>query len=362
MTAKPRVLFVARDRYDLPLTASRARKFEALGQVLDFRVVASGGGEGDERFRLEPVRRAFDGPLFWSTLARRVAREVRALHAQAIVAQSPYEGGAAILARTGARVVVEVHGDWRTFGRLYGSPLRRAVARPLDVVGTWGVRHADAVRTVSPYTSRLVRDLGVEPAAEFPAYMDLDAFLRPPLPIPEAATALFVGVLEPYKNIDGLLDAWRLARPRVPGATLRIVGDGSRAPLVEAAARAGAVEWQRRVPAEDVARALDEARVLVLPSRSEGMGRVIVEALLRGRPVIGTAVGGIVDLVEDGRNGVLVPAGDTGALAAAIERIVADRGLAERLAAGARETAQRWVATPEEYADSVRAVVESVTG
>jgi glycosyltransferase involved in cell wall biosynthesis len=76
--------------------------------------------------------------------------------------------------------------------------------------------------------------------------------------------------------------------------------------------------------------------------------------------VVGTAVGGIVDLVQDGRNGLLVPPGDTGALAAAIERVVSDRALAERLASGARESGERWVATPEEYADSVRRVVDRV--
>jgi glycosyltransferase involved in cell wall biosynthesis len=150
-------------------------------------------------------------------------------------------------------------------------------------------------------------------------------------------------------------------QPRVPGARLRVIGDGSRSSLVGAAARDGLVAWDRRLRPDEVARALDEARVLVLPSRSEGMGRVILEANLRGRPVVGTAVGGIVDLVEDGRTGLLVPPHDTRALAAALERILSDHGLAERLASPARESARRRVATPEEYADSVRAVVERVT-
>ena len=77
----------------------------------------------------------------------------------------------------------------------------------------------------------------VEPSAVFPAYMDLEPFLGPPEPLPERPTALFVGVLELYKNIDGLAAAWRLAAPRLPGAQLHIVGRGTRAEVVEALVR-----------------------------------------------------------------------------------------------------------------------------
>ena len=99
------------------------------------------------------------------------------------------------------------------------------------------------------------------------------------------------------------------------------------------------------------------ATVLVLPSRSEGLGRIVVEALCRGRPVVATRVGGIPDLVRDGENGLLVEPGDTRALADALVRISSDRGLAERLAARARESVEPWIATPEEYAARLRAAV-----
>src|SRR5205823_15015570 len=96
------------------------------------------------------------------------------------------------------------------------------------------VRRADAVRTVSTQTSGLVRALGVEPAAVFPSYVDAEAFLeRPPEPLPERPRAVFVGVLERYKAFDTLAEAWRLAAPRVPGATLHVVGDGSLRSSVE---------------------------------------------------------------------------------------------------------------------------------
>ena len=346
---KPRVLFVARDRYDLPLAPSRTRKFDALSEVLDVRMLAVGTGSGDDRFTLLPMLPRLDGPAYWTLLPTRLALEARRFRPDAVVAQSPFEGAAALAARVPAPVVVELHGDWRTFARLYGSPLRRLVAAPLDRVGTWALRRAAAVRTVSDYTTGLARAVGVEPAATFPAFMDLDPFLRPREPLPEHASALFVGVLEAYKNIDGLAAAWRLVRARLPQARLRIVGSGSRAAVVEELVRDGHATWDRALPTDEVARAMDDASAVVLPSRSEGMGRVVVEALLRGRPVVGSNVGGIRDLVRDGVNGLLVEP-TPHAIADGLARVLADRELLERLAAAAPATAEPWVATPEEYA------------
>ena len=79
----------------------------------------------------------------------------------------------------------------------------------------------------------------------------------------------------------------------------------------------------------------------------------------RGRAVVGARAGGIPDIVEDGRNGLLVHPRDAAALAAAIERILTDHELAVRLGAGAAESAARWVSTPTEYADRVRALVDT---
>ena len=150
----------------------------------------------------------------------------------------------------------------------------------------------------------------------------------------------------------------------MPGATLEIVGRGT---LREVAERLVAdlpaqTSWRESLPTEAVARALDDATVLVLPSRSEGLGRVVVEALCRGRGVVGSRVGGIPDLVTDGENGLLVPPGDAQALADALVRVLGDRGLAERLGSSGRSGIEPWLATPEEYARQVRALVDEVVG
>jgi glycosyltransferase involved in cell wall biosynthesis len=340
----------------VPLSPSLRLKWDALARVFEVRVVAASpdASSGDETFHLRP-RSWLDGPRFWLGLPRRLRREARDFRADAIVAQSPFEAAAALLARTGAPVIVELHGDWRTFGRLYGSRARHVIARGADAAGTWAVRRAAKVRAVSPYTAGLARGVGREPDATFPAFMDLGPFAAPPLPLPARTVVLFVGVLEPYKNIDGLAEAWRVAKP---DAELRIVGSGTRTDVVEALVRDGLASWQPRLATDEVVAALDEATVLVLPSRSEGMGRVVIEAQLRGRPVIGADVGGIPDLVRDGVDGVLTdPAPD--ALAATLREVLPDRPLLERLAASARAAGERWLATPEQYAERMRELVES---
>jgi glycosyltransferase involved in cell wall biosynthesis len=330
-------------------------------------VLASGRGGGDAVFALIQPR-ALDGARFWAELPGRIARELVRFRPDAVLAQSAYEAAAALTARrlVGRRtpVLVDVHGDWRTSTRLYGSPLRRALSPAADRVALGALRRADAVRTVSDYTTGLAREVGIEPADVFPAFMDLDPFLAEPKPLPEQPSALFVGVLELYKNVDGLAEAWRLAAPQAPEAKLRIVGRGSRAEVVErlVADLPQQTAWRPALPTDEVARAMDEATLLVLPSRSEGMGRVVVEALLRGRPVVGSRVGGIRDLVRDGENGLLVEPGDAAALADALVRVLTDRELAERLAAAARPSAEPWLATPEEYAERLHALVTRAAG
>jgi glycosyltransferase involved in cell wall biosynthesis len=355
---------VGRTRYELPLSESLQRKFDALAERLDVRVLASGNG-GDAIFELAAPG-VLDGPRFWAGLPPRIARELVRFRPDAVLAQSAYEGAAALAARAAVGkttpVLVDVHGDWRTSTRLYGSPLRRALSPLADRVALAALRRADAARTVSPYTTGLVREIGLEPADVFPAFMDLEPFLGPTKPLPQRPQALFVGVLELYKNVDGLAEAWRLAAPRADGATLRIVGSGTRTDVVDrlVADLPQQTTWTNRLEAAEVAVALDGATALVLPSRSEGMGRVVVEALCRGRPVVASRVGGIPDLVRDGVNGILVEPGDTPALADALLRVLRDRELAERLAAGARESAEPWLASPEEYAARLHEVVVRV--
>jgi len=359
-----RLLLVARTRYELPLSPSLERKFAALRRRFDLRVLAtaaSGRAQDDGVFRLVPRLPLVDGALFYALLPLRVRRLAREHRPEAIVTQSPYEAACVWLARSGAKVIVELHGDWRTATRMYGSPLRRALSPIADAVGTFGLRRADAVRTVSTYTSNLVREIGVEPSREFAAFMDLELFLELPAPLPERPSALFVGVLELYKNVDGLARAWRIAAPRVPEARLRIVGRGTQRAVIEALVRdlPEQTAWTERLTQAEVAAALDGATCLVLPSRSEGLGRVLVEAFLRGRPAVAMGIGGITDVVTDGEDGLLVRTDEE--LADALARVLTDRDLAARLAAAARPSGERWLTTPDEFADRLAELVQDTT-
>ena len=372
MSTRPRLLIVGRTRYRLPLDENLERKFAALDATLDVRVVGTaqpGSALQAPMFRLVPRRRpsSLDGALFYVTLPRLLAGELKAFRPDVVLAQSVYEAGAAhvakALARSDARVVVDVHGDWRTATRLYGSPLRRVLSPLTTQVSRGALRRADAVRTISDFTSGLVRREGIEPASVFPAYVDLSTFVeREPSPLPTEPRALFVGVLERYKNVDGLVAAWRDVARRVPDARLLIVGSGRERALVEELVREhpDGLAWEERLPQAQIARALDESTCLVLPSRSEGLPRIVIEAFCRGRPVVGTRVGGIPDIVRDGANGLLVEPGATTALSEALVRVLTEPTLAERLAAGARESAAEWLQTPEQYAARIYELVTSV--
>jgi len=351
-----RVVIVGPTRYRLPLNESLAKKFEALEEHFELRVLARGEGE-DDRFRFLP-----GGYRFYAELPTRLASELRSFQPDAVLAQDPHTAAGVLAARKLARrktpLILEVHGNWRTAARLYGSPARKLLGPASDVVAAQAVKRVDGVRTISPYTTRLVRELGVEPDGVLPTFTDLDPFLVPPVPLPERPVALFVGVLEHYKGIDELVAAWRVAAPRVPDATLHVIGKGSRRQVVESLREQ--VVWDEQVDSAGVAEALDRAWTLVLPSRNEGMGRVILEAFCRNRPVVGSDVGGIADLVRDAENGLLVPPRDPDALAEALVRILSDRELAERLGAGAREGVEPLLTTPEQYAQRLREIVDAV--
>lgn len=370
MTARPRVLFVGRARYRLPLSPGLARKWDAVEQRLDYHILgaAEGGARRTGRFRLSaPARpKRLDGILFHLRLPFRVRSELRESHPDVVVAADPFVGAAVLAGRTLARsrvpMIVEVHGDWRTFTRLYGSESRKLLAPFADRLARLVLRRADATRALSGFTSGLVADARGRPAdASFATYTDLSAFTAKPLaPLPEQPTVLFVGSLEAYKNVDGLAAAWRRAARELPEARLVVVGRGSRRAVINELVRElpEQVEHVEELSPEGVAARLDEATVLVLPSWPEGLGRVVIEAFSRGRGVVATAAGGILDLVEDGREGLLIPKADEDALVHALLRVLRNRELAVRLGAAAHERFPDWNYSAEQFAASMSELVD----
>jgi glycosyltransferase involved in cell wall biosynthesis len=359
---KPRVLFVGRGRLTLPLAPWLQKKWDALSDVLDLRVLNAGSGTGDPRFHMLPDSAA----SFYGRLPREIAQALRAFGPDAVVASDPYIGAAALLARRLARVpakvIVEVHGDPRTFTRGYGSRLRRALSPLTDAIARYGIGHADATRGLSGFTSELIAEVrGRGATACFPTYSDLTAFTDPPLvPVPDAKRLVFVAALERYKNVDGLSAAWRRVAAEVPEAMLTIIGNGSRAHVVHELVRdlPGQVVHRPQLLPHDVSAEIDASRALVLPSWPEGLGRVVLEAFARGRTVVATNAGGIRDIVTDGRDGILIPVADTDALVVAMRRVLEDKPLAERLGAVAHETYGPWHQTAADFAHAYRELVD----
>jgi glycosyltransferase involved in cell wall biosynthesis len=157
---------------------------------------------------------------------------------------------------------------------------------------------------------------------------------------------LFVGRLEREKGVDVLLEAWRLANLGA-GAVLGMAGEGPLRDRVEAPG----VRPLGYVPRPELPALYAAADVLVLPSVRtatfvEPWGLVVNEAMHQGTPVIASdAVGAVAGgLVRDGRNGLVVPAGDAPALATAIEAIVTNGDLRAELGAAAREDVSPYTA------------------
>jgi glycosyltransferase involved in cell wall biosynthesis len=214
----------------------------------------------------------------------------------------------------------------------------------------------------------LVEEEGIDPAKIFVAGQAVDP--KPFEATPPARNgrpeAIFVGQLKPYKGVLTLVDAWQ--RLQAGPARLRIVGNGPQ----EADLRARVdgrddVELAGFVPQEELPQQLARATFMVLPSETtaldrEPWGLVTNEAMHAGLPVVAsTAVGAAAGgLVQDGRNGFVVPEGDPDALAAAMRRLVEDPGLARRMGEQAREDVRAY--THARMAEAFLAAVDHAAG
>lgn len=276
---------------------------------------------------------------------------------------------AARLARSGRFDLV--HAFWPLPHGLFGLAARRFSGVPLvstffGVELTWVrkqlpflaplvraiIRRSDAVTVISRHTAAEVHALAPGIAVRtIPFGAAIDPLEVSPSPIPRPIEGgfhlLFVGRLVERKGVSVLLQA--LARLRTKGEdfTLTVAGDGPLRSALEGEANSlgvgSAVHFTGFIAAAALAELYRSSDLFVLPAVRdskgdvEGLGVVLIEALLRGLPVVASDSGGISDVVEDGVGGLLVAPGDVDALAGAIRRLSGDRQLAARLAAQGRE-------------------------
>lgn len=165
--------------------------------------------------------------------------------------------------------------------------------------------------------------------------------------------ALFTGRLHPGKGLDRLIAAWKIVVSRHPTARLLLAGEGPQqmamARQIEALSLTGHIRLVGAFP--EVDELLAAADLFILPSYEEGMSLALLEAMAAGLPVVASDVAGNRAVLRDGREGLLVPAGQVQTLAAAIERLWDDRELGARLGRSAR----RRVETEFSLAQSIEA-------
>lgn len=225
-------------------------------------------------------------------------------------------------------VLATPRGPWALLARVGGyydmAKYRRCdmlVANTPDIAADFARRGwpADRIATISSFA-------GLTPAPPAPR-----AALATPA---DAPLILGVGRLHRVKGWDVLLQAL----PALPRAALWLAGDGPERGALERQAQAlGVAERVRFLGWRDDAAALFAAAdVVAVPSRHEPLGNVVIEAFSLRRPVVAAAVEGPSWLIRDGDSGLLVPAEDAAALAAALSRVLNDPALARRLAEGGR--------------------------
>lgn len=235
---------------------------------------------------------------------------------------------------SGAKLIVEVNGHIRDAksvilaGRKVGF-LRRKL---FNLVGSISLCMADCVKILNLEQFEEWRGiLSRKKVVMFHDYVPTSQFN-----LTERDDSFLYCLGYPFylKGVDILLEAFAMIQPEFPDIKLVIMGHCREPELSRWRTWAQGipnVEFRKPVPYDEVAEYLGACTALVVPSRSEGMGRVFIEAMATGKPCVGTRVGGIPNVIADGRSGFLVNPEDPHDLAAKLRVLLADRELRQRM-------------------------------
>ncbi|GBC84990.1 Alpha-D-kanosaminyltransferase [bacterium HR11] len=283
------------------------------------------------------------------------------------IAATPESGLGLALARAiypkKMRLVVRVQGNTSSKPLLVHQ--RRWRGKMLEFVESFVLKRADLVLPMGKFTKELALKRGADLSKIIPLPFPVRWADRAHVtPLPPEPAVLFAGRLEKEKGVHILLDAMAIAVKRLPQARLMVAGDGPYRPVLEAKVKqlglCSRVSFLGWLKPERLQRAYAESWVLVLPSIwEEGLGMVLVEAGLMGRPVIGSDLGGIRDIIQHGHNGLLVPPGDAERLADAIVTVLTNPGWAWQMGQANRQVAWSYLSTRDEALERVRRAILS---
>ncbi len=216
-------------------------------------------------------------------------------------------------------LIIEIHGDWRkvpflTRNRLPFPLLRKIVPR----LGMWTLGQADKIRTITFISQGEIRPhFPNKKYFVFPAFTDIDVFLGEKNVSFKNYVAA-IAVLSPIKNIETLIGAFSRIHKQFPNFKLVIGGDGPSKKSLELLAYSsglsGNVIFTGKLSLNEVREVMRDCYAFALPSLNEGFGRVFIEAMALGKPVIAPRVGGVSEVVRDGENGFLIEPKDVDAL------------------------------------------------
>ncbi|MCC6443329.1 MAG: glycosyltransferase family 4 protein [Armatimonadetes bacterium] len=370
-----KVAFLGGSRYSRPLDQTSAAKFSLLAELVEIHVIGFSKKLRPLRFTekatffllpqlpLAPLRyllfSAAVPPLaLWLIFRHRV---------DILIAQSPYEGFAGALAKKiadylGRKVIliVESHGDFEESLFLYRKISFAKLYRTLmDLTAAFAFKQADMLRAISRATRQQLESRAPgKPIFQFPTWTNIDIFQGNLHRGPKHPQIAFVGLVTPLKGIHFLIDAFAQIAEEYPSLQLLIIGKTGDEKYAESlkcqAAGSGLSErvlFKGALPPDEVAGYMAQSLALVLPSLSEGLGRVIIEAMTCATPVIGTQVGGIPDLIRDGETGFLAPPGSADALADRLRWLLAHPEDSLRMGQKAQEYAGKYYSN-KAYIDS----------
>ncbi len=189
-------------------------------------------------------------------------------------------------------------------------------------------------------------------------------FIRPRFEGEREKEIVSVGRMDANKNHEMQLCAFAALQPEFADHTLTIYGDGELRPFIEELAGKLGISERVRLPGvvPDIADRIGKASLFLLTSYSEGVSNALIEALALGLPVIATDVpsGGTEELMEDGINGLIIPAGDQKALEQAMRKMLGDSAYADRLGREAAKIQERLA--PERVNALWKAYFEGIIG